>query len=146
MTDPIAAEGPFTAFSFNQYLKEHKLMGSRCTRCGALYLPPETICGHCHVAAMEWVELSGKGRLAGYTVIGNGLSHMIKAGYSRDNPYATGIVGLAEGLNISARILGMDVKKPESIKIGTPLVVEFIAQGEGETQKTYLAFRVADGA
>ena len=144
MTEPTAAR-PFTAFSFNQYLREHKLMGSRCTHCGALFVPPETICAHCHSAAMEWVEMSGRGRIAGFTVIGNGLSHMNKAGYGRDNPYATGIVELAEGPKISARILGVDARKPESIKIGTPLVVEFIEQGEADALKTYLAFRVSGG-
>jgi uncharacterized OB-fold protein len=137
----ITTVRPFTAFSFNQYIKENKLMGSHCTKCSAIFLPPQTICSHCHAAAMEWVELSGKGTLAGYTVIGGGPNFMIKAGYGRDNPYATGIVELVEGPKISARILGVDAKKPESIRIGIPLSVEYLEQVEGEVKKTYLAFR-----
>jgi uncharacterized OB-fold protein len=90
---------------------------------------------------MEWVELSGKGKLAGYTVICGGPSFMVKAGYGRDNPYVTGIVELVEGPKISARILGVDAKKPESIRIGASLSVEFLEQGEAEAKKTYLAFR-----
>lgn len=116
-------------------------MGARCTQCGAIYIPPLAICAACHSTAMEWVELSGKGSLAGYTVIGSGLNFMNKAGYGRDNPYVAGIVELAEGPKISARILGVDAKKPESIKIGIPLSVEFLEQGEAEARKTYLAFR-----
>jgi uncharacterized OB-fold protein len=142
MTEMISAR-PFTAFSFNQYLKENKFMGSRCTRCGAVFLPPMTICAHCRATAMEWVELSGKGMLAGFTVIGSGPNFMLKAGFGRDNPYVSGIVELAEGPKISARILGVDAKKPESIKIGTPLAVEFLEQGEAEMRRTYLAFRAS---
>ncbi len=132
---------PFTAFSFNQYIKENKLMAARCTQCGAVYLPPQAICAACHASVMEWVELAGKGRLAGYTVIGGGPNFMLKAGYGRENPYVTGIVELDEGPKISARILGVDPKKPESIRIGLPLSVEYIEQGEAESRKTYLAFR-----
>jgi len=142
MTEMFAVR-PFTAFSFYQFVKENKLMGSRCTQCGAISLPPQAICAHCHAAAMEWLELSGKGKLAGYTVIVSGPSFMIKAGYGRDNPYVTGIVELVEGPKISARILGVDPRKPESIKIGTVLSMEFLEQGEaeaGDARKPYLAF------
>ncbi|HEX7568138.1 MAG TPA: Zn-ribbon domain-containing OB-fold protein [Anaerolineaceae bacterium] len=140
MTEQTAAR-PFTAAAFNQYLKENKLMGARCAGCGAIYLPPRSICPACHASAMEWVELSGKGVLAGFTVITNGPTFMTKAGYGRDNPYISGIVKLAEGPGMSARILGLDAKAPETIKIGTPLSVEFLTQGEAEARKTYLAFR-----
>ena len=41
MPDNIAR--PFTAASFNQYLAEHRLMGTRCPMCDAVYLPPRDL-------------------------------------------------------------------------------------------------------
>lgn len=133
---------PFTAASFNRYLSEKKLVGSRCTACGALYLPPRAICPRCHASSMEWVELGGRGRLAAFTVIVIGPTFMNEQGFGRDNPYVSGIVALDEGVRISARILGVDAKNPAGIAIGLPLKVEFIEQGEGKP--VALGFRVEE--
>jgi hypothetical protein len=35
----------------------------------------------------------------------------------------------------------VDSTKPEEIKVGTPLTVDFITVGEGEEAKTFLAFK-----
>ena len=51
------------------------------------------------------------------------------------------MVELEEGVKIDARIEGVDGSKPETIKIGMPLTVEFLHHGEGENMKTFLAFR-----
>ncbi len=66
---------------------------------------------------------------------------MAEQGFDRKNPYISGIVELEEGTNISARITGLDAMKPNEIKIGAPLNVDFVEFGEGETKKTYLAFK-----
>jgi uncharacterized OB-fold protein len=67
---------------------------------------------------------------------------MVEQGFGRDNPYASGIVELEEGVKISARITGVDATKPETIQVGAPVSVDFIDVGEGEQKKTYLAFKV----
>jgi uncharacterized protein len=134
---------PFTAASFYQYMNEKKLMAARCGDCGGVYLPPRAICPRCHSERLEWLETSGKGKLAAFTAIGVGPTFMVQAGFGRDNPYVTGIVEMEEGVKISARILGVDAHKPESIQIGTPVTVAFVEQGEGEASKTYLAFQVS---
>jgi len=138
MTEPTIR--PFTAASFNQYLAEHKLMGTRCPACNATYLPPRAICPRCHGEALEWVELSGGGKLAAFTSIYVGPSAMVAEGYDRNNPYVAGIVELAEGAKISARILGVDARKPDVAWIGIPLSVAFVDRGEADTQSTVLAF------
>jgi uncharacterized OB-fold protein len=140
MTD-TATIRPFTAASFDQYLAEGKLMASRCVNCGTLNLPPRAICPKCHSENLEWTETSGKGKLAGFTVVSIAPTFMIEQGYGRDKPYASGIVELEGGVKISARITGVDATKPEEIKVGTPLTVDFITVGEGEEAKTYLAFK-----
>jgi uncharacterized protein len=135
---------PFTAAAFNQFLAEKKLMGSHCPACQKTYLPPRAICPKCHSDQLDWVEMKGKGRLAAYTSVFIGPTFMNNAGYSRTNPYVTGIVETEEGAKISARITGVDARQPETILIGTPLTVEFLEEGEAEVKKVILAFRAAD--
>ena len=133
--------GPFSAESFNQFLGEKKLMGSRCQSCGALHLPPRALCPVCHGGEMQWEEMNGKGKLVAFTTIHIAPTAMIEAGYGRDKPYCAGIVQLDEGPAISAQILGVETTQPEQIAIGTPLKVTFIERGEGEERRTYLAFK-----
>jgi hypothetical protein len=132
---------PFTAASFNHYLSEKKLMGVRCLACDSLYIPPRAVCPQCRSAELEWAEMSGQGRLAAFTVIYIAPTMMLEEGYSREKPYCSGIVELAEGPKISARILGVDVENPASILVGMPLSVEFVERGEDDKKKVYLAFR-----
>jgi len=132
---------PFTAASFDQYLAESKLMASRCEDCGELTLPPRAICPKCHSEKMTWTETSGKGKLAGFTVISIAPTFMIEQGYGRNNPYVSGIVELDEGVKVSAHINGLDATQPAEIKVGTPLAVDFVTFGEGDNAKTYLAFK-----
>jgi len=132
----------FTEESFQQFLNEGKLVGSRSRRTGKLYVPPRPICPETYSEDMEWVELSGKGELAAFTAVHIGPTAMVEAGYDRFHPYCTGIVQLAEGPAISAQILGVDALNPESIEIGTPLKVEYLRRGKEGSERTFLAFMV----
>ena len=125
--------------SFYQFLAEKKLMASRCKKCQELYLPPHPICSKCHGNDMEWVKMKGKGRLAAFTAVAVGPSFTIEEGYDRDNPYLVGVVELEEGPKVSGRIRGLDARKPEGIKVGTPLTVEFMEQEEG--RRCFVAFK-----
>ncbi len=89
---------------------------------------------------MEWVELSGRGKLAAFTSVYIGTSAMIDAGYDRSNPYIAGIVELEEGPRISAQIVGVDSLRPEIEWIGRPVRASFIERGEGDKRRAYLAF------
>ena len=134
-------ERAFTGDSFNQFLREEKLMGTKCKGCGTLYLPPRPICTKCHSSDMEWVELKGKGKIFAFTSICVAPTMMINEGCGRDKPYCSGVVELEEGIKISGRILGVDNTCPENIKVGTPVSVEFVHKGEGDEMCTFLAFK-----
>jgi uncharacterized OB-fold protein len=131
----------FTRATFDSFLAKHKLMGTRCGSCGALYLPPRALCTACYGDDMAWIEFSGQGKLLAFTTIHIAPTAMIDAGYGRDNPYCTGVVQLEEGPAISAQILGVDATHPQQIVIGASLQVAFVERGEGEEKRTYLAFR-----
>jgi len=130
----------FNDISYEQFLKEEKLMGSRCKDCGALFVPPRSICIKCYSSEMEWVEMKGEGRLAAFTCITVAPPFMMAEGYDRKHPYCSGVVDLEEGSRVDARIEGIDANKPKDIKVGMPLRVKFLHRGEGEKTETYLAF------
>jgi uncharacterized OB-fold protein len=131
----------FSGSSFNEFLREEKLMASRCTGCGVLYLPPRPICPKCHGREMEWEQVKGEGKLATFTAIAVTSTLMSNEGYGRDNPNCVGIVELEEGVRISCRVLGVDTRHPEKIKVGTPVRMEFQHAGHGEEWASYLVFR-----
>lgn len=133
-------DNQFTIAAFSNYLNEHRLMGSRDTKTGEVFLPPRPINPTNYSTELEWVEFSGKGTLMAFTNILSGSTAMMAAGYDRKNPYTVGIVKTAEGPLISAQILGVNSCDPASVKIGTPLKVKFVDRGEGETKKTFLVF------
>jgi len=132
---------PFTAYTFQQYLNQGQLRASQCKDCQKIYLPVRAICPDCGQSNLEWIELSGKGKLAAYTSVYIGPSFMNEKGYGREKPYLTGIVELEEGPKISARLLGLDPENPSMIKIGTELEFSGIELGEGENTSTQLAFK-----
>jgi uncharacterized OB-fold protein len=132
---------PFNDNSYEQFLKEEKIMGSQCQKCGALALPPRPICVSCFGSELEWIQFRGVGKLAAFTSIIVAPPFMAKEGFNKNNPYVVGVVELEESAKIVARITGVDAKNPAEIKVGTPLRVEFIHSGQGPEQKTYLAFK-----
>ena len=131
---------PFSDISYEQFLNEEKLMGSRCQVCGNHYVPPRSICINCHASDMQWVQMRGWGRLAAFTCISIPPPFMMAQGYHRKNPYCTGVVQLEEGPRVDARIEGVDAAKPEAIKVGMPLKVKFLHRNVGEKKATCLAF------
>ena len=134
-------ERSFSDISYEQFLNEDKLMGSRCKQCDALFVPPKSICIKCYSSDMEWVEMKGKGRLAAFTCIAIGPPFMITEGYDRKHLYCSGVVELEEGVRVDARIEEVDTNNPESIKVGMPIKVKFLHRGKGESIRTYLAFK-----
>jgi hypothetical protein len=124
----------FSVKSFYDFLGKKKLMGVKCQKCNSIFTPPRPACPRCESTKLTWIELSGKGKIATYTVI-----HVAPPELSTEAPYVVGVVGLEEGPKISCRITGVDPSKPETIKIGSPVAVEFISKGE----KTVLGFHPA---
>lgn len=144
MSEKDNKTAPFTPYSFQQYLNGGKLMASRCADCQQIYLPVRGLCPKCGDSNLEWIELTGKGKLAAFTSVYVGPSFMNAEGYGRENPYLTGIVELDEGPLISARLLGLDEKNPEKIKIGTKMVFSTVEVGEGEAAYAQLSFQLEE--
>ncbi|MCK5554260.1 MAG: OB-fold domain-containing protein [Deltaproteobacteria bacterium] len=82
-----------------------QLIGSRCLSCGELYFPRKKrgLCVHCQRRSLEDVKLSGKGKIASFTV-----AEQAPAGgfYNGSVPYAYGAVHLSEGVELYSLLTG----------------------------------------
>ena len=119
-------------------------MGSRCLACQAVFVPPRALCPKCVSSNMAWEQMEGRGKLVAFTSISIGPPAMLKRGYSRKNPYCTGVVELKEKARVVARILGVDPHNPAEISIGLPLQVDFLQEDDGPVARTVLAFKPLD--
>jgi uncharacterized protein len=135
------AEFSMNSKDFFKALAVEQLIGSRCLDCDTMAVPQRQICPKCLGSGTEVVSLSGKGTLSAFTVINVPSVMMAQAGYDARNPYCVGVVELDEGPKISAQILDVDVSQPESIQIGTKLIMTTIKRGDEENIKTFLGFR-----
>ena len=136
------AENEFYSSAYHKSLREKKLVGSKCKKCGHIFVPPKPICSKCQGSEMELVEMNGRGKLAAYTVVAVGAPLMVEEGFDREHHYCSGVVELEEGVRVTARILGVDDTRPEQIKIGAPVTVDFVEAMHGGEKKTFLGFRV----
>ena len=82
---------------FAQYLKDGRIMGSKCKKCGYTAFPPRSDCPKCLSDEFEYVEFSGEGTVMTYTRI-----DAAPAGFEEDCPFTIGVVQLKE----QGRLLG----------------------------------------
>lgn len=125
----------FTIESYLEYIRNKKLMGSKCKDCGETYVPVRKLCTKCNTANMEWVEMSGKGKVAAFTSITVGTPFFVEKGYGRNKPYCFSVIKLDEGPMVSGQLVGVDESKPESISVDMPVKVKFLeTEIKGETR------------
>ena len=133
----------FTISSYQNHLASRKLTASRCESCKLLFLPPRPVCPQCHGRDMGWQELSGKGKVLGFTSITIVPTTMAARGYGRDNPYVTAVVQTDEGPGITAILEGVDAADPTATSIGMPVIADFKEETQGEETNVTLVFRPA---
>lgn len=127
---PIPTRGTHTV-PFWEGAKEGKLMLPRCQDCNRVHWYPRFICPHCHSTNLEWFEGSGEGRVYTFAV-----QHLAFGPWEPETPYVTAYIDLNEGDRMLTVLRGVDPEKPEEIKIGAKVRVEF----EQANEDTYIPF------
>ena len=131
----MSEEKDITIQSYLEYINNKKLMGSKCKKCGAVDVPPRKLCIKCNSTDVDWIEMSGNGKIAAFSCISVGTTFMVEKGYSMKKPYCFSVINLDEGPMISGQLLGVDETKPDTIKIETPVKIKFIeTELKGETR------------
>jgi len=131
---------PIGDHGYQLFLDEDKLMGSRCSACKAIFVPPRQICVECRGHDLAWASVRGTGRLAAFTSISIGPSFMSEEGFGRDRPYCTAAVELDEGPRVVARLEEVEPSRPDQICIGMPVTVRFLHRTTTSGPRTFLAF------
>ena len=121
---------------FYGYLKQGKVMGVRCSGCGAIVFPPQGLCKDCGSLDFSWVPMSGRGKLM---FAATGLHRMM------GTQYLLGTIQLEEGPRVSGMLLddSFDLARPEKIweynNRDIDVVMEVVKNFEGVEA---VAFRV----
>ena len=112
-----ALGGVWTKF-FDE-LKEEKIVGTRCDKCGKVFVPARPFCPGCLGDMKEWVEVAQEGTIESWNLVRNKFHGQVK-----EPPYAMALIHLDGADNNFVHFVGgvdlSDVKKAgKKIKIGT---------------------------
>jgi len=108
---------PYTKVTdFARHLKDGRLMGSKCKKCGNLSFPPRADCEACMSGDFEFFEVSGRAKLHTFTKI-----VAAPTGFEDVAPYTVGVADLEEGGRALAWI-GETIPE-EEIEIGMDLQI-----------------------
>ena len=113
LPQPNEITGPFWEAS-----KNHELKLQRCGSCGGYRYPPGEICPHCRSNNLEWVKVSGRGKVYTWSVI----HQVYHPAFAEEVPYALVAVELEEGPRMVTNLVGCP---PEEISVDMPVAVTF---------------------
>lgn len=112
---------------FYDELKNGKILGRKCTRCGAVEFPPVLACNSCSCPDMEWIEMSGRGQV---TLLVKPSMMTTVPENEPLRPYCYGSVTLDEGAEMNAIIRG--IEDVDEARTHLPLAVKMsIIQRDG---------------
>ncbi len=101
---------------FIDYLEKGKVMATRCKECGMVFFPPRADCYRCLSSDMEWIEVSGKGKLVSYSKL-----EFAPIGFGDDLPYAIALLDYGD-YKVFGRIA--DDVPVDEVKVGMEMVTQ----------------------
>ncbi|MFH1130413.1 MAG: Zn-ribbon domain-containing OB-fold protein [Pseudomonadota bacterium] len=122
---------PYSKVSdFAVHLKNGRLMGSVCKKCGYMTFPPVADCPKCMAGEFEFKEYTGKGKVFTHSTIS-----AAPTGFDDMAPYTIVVVELTEG----GRLLGWagDTLPTSDLQIGMEVQVVPRIFEESEEIKVY---------
>jgi uncharacterized protein len=120
---------PVIVSDFRAGLAAGELLIQNCGDCGRPNMWPRYACPHCQSDNLGWVKSAGRGVLHSFCVLRQGAPD----GFEGDLPYAIGVVKLAEGVQLLARLIpdGED----DWSAYGCDDTVEFVAVEPDEIER-----------
>jgi uncharacterized OB-fold protein len=110
-------------------LEQGKIMGRKCTRCGAVEFPPVLMCNACGCQDMEWVEVNRKGKMTSFAMPSM-LSEQIE--FDSVKPYCFATVEFEEGVGRNLVVSGVSKENRADVLKKLPATVELeIIQMDG---------------
>ncbi len=120
---------PVIVSEFRRGLAGGELLIQNCGDCGKPNMWPRYACPHCQSDNLGWVKSAGRGVLHSFCVLRQGAPE----GFERDLPYAIGVVKLAEGVQLLARLEAHG--EDDWSEYACDDVVEFVAIDASEIER-----------
>ncbi len=96
--------------------KEGRLRLQQCDDCERFQFYPRIFCSHCGHRELTWRDVSGRGRIASFTVVQQPLT------LAYPSPSIIILVELEEGPRMMSSLVKAD---PETVTVGAPVIVDF---------------------
>lgn len=106
-----------TARYHREIPQRYRLEASKCSKCGHITFPPRLVCPECKGKAFETIKLNDEGKLQTFTVV-----RVSSDKFSKETPFAVGIVELNDGVKITTQIADADV---DELKVGQRVKLVF---------------------
>jgi len=88
-----------TARHFREIPQRYRLEGNECVGCGHVSFPPRIVCPRCKKKEFRLKVLSDTGTLKSFTIL-----RVASDTFSKECPFAVGIVELNDGVSITTQI------------------------------------------
>lgn len=111
---------------FIELMNNNKLLGTKCTKCGKIWMPPRMNCSECYEPA-EWVEMKQTGTIEVSTIVWYTTSAFIKA-----IPYGIGFIRLDGADTAMLQGIFSESLIPSKVKKGKKVRAVFQKEREGK--------------
>jgi uncharacterized OB-fold protein len=95
-----------TARYHREIPQRYRLEAGKCKKCGNISFPPRLICPKCKGKNFETVKLNDEGVLKTFTIV-----RVASDKFSKETPFAVGIVELNDGIKVTTQIADCDLEK-----------------------------------
>ena len=117
------------------------LLGSRCSTCGKVFFPQQSLCTECfREGTLKECSLGTRGKLYAFTIVER--ESLAPKGFTV--PYSYGYVELPEGVRVLSKIIGWT---PETLKLNVPVefVLEVLREDPSGEKVMGYRFRILNG-
>jgi uncharacterized OB-fold protein len=106
-----------TARYHREIPQRYRLEAGKCEQCGHVDFPPRIVCPRCKGRRFATVVLHDEGTLVTFTVV-----RVASDRFSKETPFAVGIVELSDGVRVTTQIADADV---DGLQIGQKVRIVF---------------------
>ena len=111
---------------FIELKNNKKLLGTKCTKCGKIWMPPRINCSECYEPA-DWIEMKQTGTIEVSTIVWYTTSAFIKA-----IPYGVAYVKLDGADTALLQGIFSENLVPSKLKKGSSVKAVFLKEREGK--------------
>ena len=125
---------------FKELKENRRIVGSKCSKCGKVYVPPRKVCGGCFCENTEFVEVGPQGTIGTYTIVRYTFIDP-ETGKQKPVPYGYGFIRFDGADTLFQHFVELNDERP--IKIGARVEPVFADVMKG-TIRDILYFRIID--